>query len=468
MTSEQFVAGDWIDRLALALAKLAEAQEPWLHEYYKRTSRVLAPYAGRNSNPPAFPLDDVQILYARACHSKGSSEEKHYAALLAALDPVRYVLLSHPTLDWVVGRIIGRNEFWMQILDFGRSACPTDLIAGLIARASELSGDRFRAAASELNAFLAPAGDGESAGVLGDLEVGYDAVLFWGLTLEERIDLADGMVIIPFEQVRAYVDERLVKELAPLGAGFHDWSSVGAAVRPFRWRPEFRREGSTEVAARDPTGPFFRDARIFLELLAVAHRAPVLRLAELSNCIDRSAGRLLGRERHGPGFYQSWPAQGFDGVEVSPKLAPEALAEAREAFENRKGERYGRMAPVIGRLTEALAQNRRFAGDDRILDVAIALERMYDLPRWQISRKLRNRVSLYLGTDAESRKRVKESVEEFYNVRSDIVHGRPDNAPPQRNRAAFVKGFDIAQRSLFKLLREGAPDDWDKLVVAGS
>ena len=153
---------------------------------------------------------------------------------------------------------------------------------------------------------------------------------------------------------------------------------------------------------------------------------------------------------------------------MSPKLAPEALVEAREAFENRKGERYGRMAPVIGRLAEALAQNRRIAGDDRILDVAIALERMYDLPRWQISRKLRNRVSLYLGTDAESRKRVKESVEEFYDVRSDIVHGRPDNVPPQRNRAAFVKGFDIAQRSLFKLLREGPPDDWDKLVVAGS
>ena len=108
-----------------------------------------------------------------------------------------------------------------------------------------------------------------------------------------------------------------------------------------------------------------------MELLAVAHAGPVLRLAELSNCIDRSAGRLLGRERHGPGFYQSWPAQGFDGFEVSPELAPEALAEAREAFANRKGERYDKMAPIVGRLAEALARSGQYAAEDKVLDLVM-------------------------------------------------------------------------------------------------
>ena len=33
MSAEEFVAEDWIDGLAPALARLAEAQEPYLHAY---------------------------------------------------------------------------------------------------------------------------------------------------------------------------------------------------------------------------------------------------------------------------------------------------------------------------------------------------------------------------------------------------------------------------------------------------
>ena len=67
--------------------------------------------SGGTGNPPAFPLGDVRILYTRACYGKGSSEEKQYAALLAALDPVRHILRSHPTLARVVSRIIDKDDF---------------------------------------------------------------------------------------------------------------------------------------------------------------------------------------------------------------------------------------------------------------------------------------------------------------------------------------------------------------------
>ena len=36
MTLEEFVAGEWIDCLADALIGLAEAQEPFLREYWER------------------------------------------------------------------------------------------------------------------------------------------------------------------------------------------------------------------------------------------------------------------------------------------------------------------------------------------------------------------------------------------------------------------------------------------------
>ena len=53
-------------------------------------------------------------------------------------------------------------------------------------------------------------------------------------------------------------------------------------------------------------------------------------------------------------------------------------------------------------------------------------------------------------------------------MRSKIVHPAKKEMSAERRREAFTKGFDIARRTLFKLLREGAPGNWDELVVAGT
>ena len=119
-------------------------------------------------------------------------------------------------------------------------------------------------------------------------------------------------------------------------------------------------------------------------------------------------------------------------------LRPEALAEAKEAFENRASKRYRRMAPVFGRLAEALARNGPFAVADRVLDVGIALERMYVLDEGKISRKLRNRAARYLGTDGPSQERIRESAQDFYEVRSDIVHNWLHRLTPERVHARGV------------------------------
>ena len=333
MTIEEFEAGDWIDRLAQELPGLAEVQEPYLEEYRKQNPRVHSVVGDGDGNRPAFPLNDLRDLYAIARHSHVFGEHEHCAPLLAVLDPVRHILYSHPTLASVVGLIIDKDDFWMQILGSGNLTSATDLIAGLMARASELSRDVFRAAATELNAFLSRGGQGESASVPGDLDVGYDAVLFWGLTLKERVEVTDGMAMLPFEQVQTFVDRSLVEELAPPGSRVHRWKSVGAVVRPFQWKPMFSRAGYQREPELTNPESFFREAQTFLELLAVTHATPVLRLATLPSCINRSASRLLGLEPHNNGgFHRGRPAQRFDGFDKWPELASEALAEAREAF----------------------------------------------------------------------------------------------------------------------------------------
>ena len=468
LTAKGFDAGAWVDRLAAVLGALATAQEPYLQAYWQHNPRKRVIVNGKDET--LFPLDDVRMLYARARHSRAFGQEAHYAPLCSLLDPTRHVLLSHPELERVAvaGRTVGENDFWVRILNSGTSIFAGDLIAGLMARATEVSRDRFRATARELNAFLLPAGDGEVRGVLGNLDEGCDALLFYGLTLTERIDLEEGMTILPFGEIRRFVEREQVDELAPSGAGFHEWRSVGAVVRLFRWRPIFRQKGSINEPMRHPPVRFFPEARTLLDLIAVSHEVPVVPLATIYDCIDRSAARLLGQEWHGPGVHQKWAAVGFDGFADSPMLRTEALDEAREAFQNRQSASYQRMAPFVVRLAEALGRVGRFAMHDKIVDVAIALEGMYELPKWRKSHKLENRVSAFLGTDAEDRERVRDSIRTFYEARSDIVHSGSGKAWPFRNDTAFVKGFSLARRSLFKFLREAPPDDWESLGVTGN
>ncbi|MDE2823221.1 MAG: hypothetical protein OXK79_06925 [Chloroflexota bacterium] len=93
------------------------------------------------------------------------------------------------------------------------------------------------------------------------------------------------------------------------------------------------------------------------------------------------------------------------------------------------------------------------------MDVSIALEVSYDLPRWGVTQALEDRVSGFLATGRESRGRIGRNAGAFYDARSAIVYGRSVQGSPFATGAAFVSGFDLARWSLFKKLREGAPED---------
>ena len=463
MKSEEFQAGAWIERLARALSGLSKAQGPFLKEFWQHNPRVNVVVNGRDETP--FPLDDLRMLYAHAAH--GFGEHAFYAPLRAAIDPVRSVLRSHPVLWSVVGPLLDNDEFWVQIRGHGGRTSLTDLIGGLMARADELPGEGFEAAAGELHALLDSSTGGDEGGVPGDLDIGYDSVLFHGMCLEEEIDIGGGLTMLPFERARAFVDEEVLKDMAPDIVRYRDWRLVGAVVKPFQWRPVFQRRGDLRDTESEPPGPFVSDALDFLELLAVSHRVPIVCLAAVRECLSRSACRLLGQGHNYGGVQWGRPIHRFDPFSKPPGPRSEAVAEAKRAYGERKSQRYGKLAPVVARLAEALARNGRFAAEDKILDVAIALERMYELGGGEISHKMRTRSSWFLGGDAEDRVRVMESVAEFYRVRSEIVHKGKRKASGERYQESFDTGFDIAARTLLKLLKEGPPRDWEKLVIAG-
>ena len=462
MKSEEFEAGAWIERLARALPGLSKAQGPFLKALWQHNPRVNV-LDGRDETP--FPLDDLRMLYAQA--AQGFGEHSYFGPLRAAMDPVRSVLRSHPVLWSVVGPLLGNDEFWVQIRGHGGQTSLTDLIGGLMARADELPGEGFEAAAGELHALLDSSTGGDAGGVPGDLDIGYNSVLFHGLCLEEEIDIGGGLRMLPFERARAFLDEEVLKDMAPDVVRYRDWRLVGAVVKPFPWRPVFQRRGDLRDTEAEPPGPFVSDALDFLELLAVSHRVPIVCLAAVRECLNRSACRLLGHGHNHGGVQWGRPVHRFDPFANPSGPRSEAVAEAKRAYGERKSKRYGKLAPVVARLAEALARDGRFAAEDKILDVAIALERMYELGGGEISHKLRTRSSWFLGRDAEDRVRVMESVAEFYRVRSEIVHKGKRKASAERYQESFDTGFDIAARTLFKLLKEGPPSDWEKLVIAG-
>ena len=262
----------------------------------------------------------------------------------------------------------------------------------------------MRTALRELNAFLLPKGDLAAVSALGDLDECCDVFLFYGLTLSERIEVEEGMVLLPYGELLRFVDEETVRDLAPSGAGFHSWRPMGAVARPFRWRPEFRRRGSVNEPVGPPPPPFFRNAAVFLDLLAVSHATRVAPLAALSDRIDSSAGRLLGQEKQSLGFYQRWPAEGFSGFDrVSCDEGRRRWRKRWRRFRNRETIRYERMAPIITRLSEALATEWPARGSLTGLWMSQwRFERMHVLDENKIGRKLRSRTARLLGTDAAS------------------------------------------------------------------
>lgn len=80
--------------------------------------------------------------------------------------------------------------------------------------------------------------------------------------------------------------------------------------------------------------------------------------------------------------------------------------------------------------------------------------------RTEITYRLATRAAFFLGIDPDDRTSIAKRVRSFYGVRSRIAHGNvgeDDDLPTVRH-----DGFDIARRTLLKLLHDGdMPADWE-------
>ena len=127
------------------------------------------------------------------------------------------------------------------------------------------------------------------------VNAGFHAVLFHGLRFEEEITITDDMRIVPFEKVRAYVDETLLRPFSPNLIVPEPWAPVGAIVKLFEWHPEFLPPDEEICLDLDWGGSFREDGERLVELIAITHAAPVVCLVTMHYCAHPVACALLGQ-----------------------------------------------------------------------------------------------------------------------------------------------------------------------------
>lgn len=465
MKSQEFDPQHWIDGLARALAKLWDVQKPFLNDYWSENPVVRKIDSQTDRVSTELSTDDLRDLYAMAYQD--SSRRDRFAGLRSAADPVRYLLLSHPSIVRVVGRLVGRDEFWIQVLHQGGSTTLTDLIAGLMAHASEQHEDGLQIAASKLCSLLCQAEGLKWNEPSYKLEIGYHAVLFYGLTVTEEISLEDGLAIVPFSQIQDFVDSRQLSEPVPLEAVVHGYRSVGAVVGPFRWRPALKRAGFARGSNLANPRSFFMEALTLVDLLAVAHATHVAPLAAVRNALHRSVGQLLGGFHTTGSVTPIGSTRWLDDFEGFQNPTRQALEDVKHAFTIRNKRQFRELAPALALLSGALLKEGRFGERVSFVLAAVALEEMYDVPERGVSSRLQNRVSEFLGTDASDRENLSQVVKEFYDRRSASVHRRRGNSSRGKDPRLFHKGFDVARRTFFKLLTEGSPENWKDIQAEG-
>ena len=460
------VESDWVGRMASALAALANIErrereafekQQWTQ---KRSERKIP-----QTFPRSEPSSSLRHFYRQVRFLEEALYDNDCAPLHSALRDAETSLGEHPRLAGA-SHANGGWEFRVRFLYHEQSVSGLDIVAGLMCRAEQIRQDGFRVASAELNALLG-VGDSSDSGY-GDLQVGYNVSVFYGLRFDEPADLSDDATIVPIGSTEPFLNREVVVRAVPAIAEGNRWRSVGAIVRPFSWKPLLPSAGDETKPALDWGRKFFTDADAFLELLSVCHGVPVVRLMNVPLCIDRTAALLLGQAHYHTSM--SWkPWIGSVGaLSKSHELDADALDRAKRHFGHAGHNSYRRVAPAISRLAEALARTGPYARDDRIFDLTSAMERMYGLDQGEVTFKLRTRAGCFLEPAGNARLRVARDVERLYRVRSKIVRRVKARPSAQARVDAFTKGFDVARRTVMKLLSEEQLPDWNETVITGA
>lgn len=295
----------------------------------------------------------------------------------------------------------------------------------------------------------------------------HEITVFHGLVVKESIDLGSGAYLAPYEQARIEFDfpeepEPWPKSSHPNAAVIVRSLSYGPCVAPFDDSPGI---SQMQIAYRFPTNyqidleRWFDDSKMLVDLLSIATRVPLLsrtlyvRLAKWIEEIDPNLA--YGTQFYG-GFMSDLWLQDRD-LSLDDADAFVTLARGWGAY----ADKLDAMNLAIRRLAGSFSRPcGRFGEEDRIIDVAIALEVLYG----GTGRKLAPRAAGLIGENAEEQKRIYDQAKHFYNVRSSIVHSKKSTPARDLIQKELEEGRDLACRTLANLLKRDTPVQWTDVM----
>ena len=323
------------------------------------------------------------------------------------------------------------------------------------ARIGVIRGDA--AAATELDEFLTLAGEGELPY--------YEVVVIHGLTVASEMSLGSNLDLIAYDDAaeRGFVQRH--KVMTPSGPSYFHTNKMSVALRKMTSNPTLVRPHSagvhTEPALRIYNSP---DLAVTLDFLSLVTKRRI-EIVELIYCapafvdIDPDFGsgasvRFSNLELWG-------------GVELSTEQSSE-VAELLELWSSFEANKRDVLELGLARLVSSNQRHSgRFRDEDRVLDIAVALEVLYQLGGSELTYKLSIRAA-HLLASPEYRCDAFNTVTQLYQNRSRIVHGSRNVSTEKRRAAAQVaeRAYEIGYDTLRELLRRGKMPDWKRLVLA--
>ena len=505
-TQSDFVSTRWIRDLAHALRALAEMHYDYRDELLQMQERgnelnktlegplvvlppgddnVIEPFSPEAELapdamlPPTLrPSSVVGYFYHNAYFAQDPSKRERYRPLRLALERALDILAEHPVIQSASASSTNGFAYWIEIMDQGANTNLLNVVEGLYLHATGDPGNDFEAASTELDSLLQLSQQPKDYTLPDRANVGYHAHLFFGPRVSEQIEIPDGMSVVPLEQISPFISASVLQLFTRESFLTGQQNPTTALIEPFPWTPVLqpqREEPEPDPALQPPLLPPFVDvASLFTELLAITHASPIGTVLSFPYCIHPSTSGLLGSRETSVPVHAIPSRLSHLGFHRAPPVRADAFATAITAFGHRNDSHFNQYKPVISRLAQSLLRHGEFGLDDKILDVSIALERMYEIDSGQITKKLRRRGSRFLGDTWEGIKEISNQFGRFYNVRSAIIHHRRASKAsrrllsPKNMERAFDMGYGLARDTLIKLLINGPPDDWNELGISAS
>ncbi len=433
---------NWVDRLAGCLENLVDYErwvERQLSSQMRRAEAALGVRSDSHGDEDEGVRDRVSDEYWTFYGDTSPTDSEYRRNVSLRLNRLQEVLVGHPALKDAMYRAEdGRLALG---LNLGVSRRPGHqlifTLMGLVDHAVE-HGPR---ATAETLAQVIERGEDR------DLSC-YSILLFRGLHVERRHDFPGGLSVISFEEARRYLPDDRVRQMLEVGDLEISRESIGAVVFEIKWGPLVVPAGG-DLDGMEWPGRYesFRDdAILLLDVLAVTHRQPVRSSRTHTTVVERQVEHLMGLPPRLPRFFRNLVGSNTSKLDppMTPAVLEEKLSECEQlafACSNDVRLRIG-----LSRLASSLSRTGMQAALDRVLDVTIALEVIYQLDNM---RGKGDQLSLLarclIGGDREDLNWIRRTAKSTYSARNDVIH---EGKLPQDADQIYSDAFELGRRTL--------------------